>query len=426
MQERAAGDPPRAPVPVGGVAHAALRHGGLPELQVDQHDQVARTAAGDRPRAQRPLARDAKLGAQVVEQAQAVLGHRAHGGLDGFGVGDARVGGYRRAAARGVERFATVEGDCAEDQVVIEPEVRIPNRAVVGRRRRRVLEMAPGLGEAAGQGEGGAAHEGEPRLHGDGFVAKLAVGLDEAVDALVQPEPQSARVDQDPANQLRVVRGRRVAHGGHRLAAPRQRNGDAPLHRSVALRGRAPPVRDAVVADQRMQTIDARTPRAHGFEQTGEAGHALEALDRPGALERLVEQFAVDAVEEAHIEQELAVLRGEMGPHPRLDPAGDDVLHEPPLAGRGAVAAGAVAVAVHAHGDRPAAGLRGHRGEALARQRQIEEAGDLGRREAQVLGEQYLRGRVEHGGGDIEPRRQFAAGQRQVQVGRRGRPGGGR
>ena len=37
------------PVPVGGVAHAALRHGGLPELQVHQHDEVARTPAGTAP-----------------------------------------------------------------------------------------------------------------------------------------------------------------------------------------------------------------------------------------------------------------------------------------------------------------------------------------------------------------------------------------
>ena len=90
---------------------------------------------------------------------------------------------------------------------------------------------------------------------------------------------------------------------------------------------------------------------------------------------------------------------------------------EASLSGRGAV----TAVAVHAHGDRPAGGLRGHRGKAPARQREIEEAGDLGRREAQILREQHLRARVEDGGGNIEPRRQFPTGQRQVQVGRRGR-----
>ena len=166
-----------------------------------------------------------------------------------------------------------------------------------------------------------------------------------------------------------------------------------------------------------MHTVDARTPRTHGLEQADEAGHSLQAAERPVALERLVDQLPVHPVEEPHVEQELAVVGGQVGPQPRLDPAGDDVPGEPLLAGRGVTPP----VAVHAHGDRPAGGRLGHRGEAPPRQRQVEEPGDLGQREAQVLREQDLRRRVEHRGGDVEPGRQLPAGQRQVQVARAGR-----
>ena len=41
----------------------------------------------------------------------------------------------------------------------------------------------------------------------DGVLGEVAVGVDEAIDALVRPEPQSAGVGQDPGNQAVIVRG---------------------------------------------------------------------------------------------------------------------------------------------------------------------------------------------------------------------------
>ena len=86
-----------------------------------------------------------------------------------------------------------------------------------------MLEALPGLGKAVGESKGGAAHEGEPRMQHDGVLGEVAVGLDEAIDALVRPEPQSAGVGQDPGNQAETVRGRGAWRTPSRRAALAQR-----------------------------------------------------------------------------------------------------------------------------------------------------------------------------------------------------------
>ena len=255
--------------------------------------------------------------------------------------------------------------------------------------------------------------EREARTPGDGALGKQSVGGRKAVGAGAQPPLQAAGLEQHGAGEARRPRLGRVAHGLDGGAAAGQRGRDAALQAAGPAGALAAHGLGAVLAQERMQSVDGRLEGAGRLQQSGETGQRRDPVEDAGPFQYLVDEAAVDPVEQGEVEDGFAVRRREGAPETGRDPAADGVAHGRGVRGRRFVGD----VAPHAQGDGPAAGLGGDVGEAAARQRETEEAGDVGAGEAQVvrgedLGvEQRARGR--------ESGRQRPVGQRDVQVRRR-------
>ena len=193
-----------------------------------------------------------------------------------------------------------------------------------------------------------------------------------------------------------------MPHGAQRNAPAGKRDGDAAAEAARTRGTLAAERRGAVLAEQRMQPVDAARATGGRHEQAGEGGQRRGAVERAGGFEHLVDEVAVDPVEQRKIKRKAAVGGGEGAPEAAVDPFADGVTQG---CGRRVIGR----VAAHAQRDRPTVGLGGDGGKAVARQREAKEAGDVGFLEAEVVGADDVRV-VKYPPGGAEPGRERPVG----------------
>ena len=305
---------------------------------------------------------------------------------------------------RGVERTTAEAGHRGlNQQVVFAQRAVVPARTVLG-------EAFGGGGQAPVQGQSfrhprRLAKENHPHQAGarkrlDHFGIEKALYRGDALGAQSRPDSRPAGLFDEFAEQRVVARLLGMAQRLHDVTLLRLGAGNAPVHPGEPLRTLALVERGAILAQHGMQ---AQATRVVHPQQAVEHDEALHASAHVDDAEHLVGEFGLDVLEQRHIEQKSAVLRGEALQQPFAQPFGrhagavGEVLH-----GASPAAFVQLHVAVGAQHHRPALGALFELVEFPARKRAVEEAPDVRLAETQLVDGQVDAVAGQHGASDVE------------------------
>ena len=412
---------PRAGVALQRFVEAALREGDRTKVQAREHAPVrgAGLVEGVDALVAAPpcgIERAAHLIDDAKQQVQGALD-------DGIGafVGGGPLGAREhRLNLRGVQGPAAEAGHrCLNQQVVLAQGAVVAARTILG-------EAFGGGGQAPvqrqpfrdprGLAEQNHAHQAGARKRLDHFGAEEALHRGDALGAQARPNPRTASLLDQLAEQRVVARLLGMAQRLHDMALQRLGAGDAPVHHGEPLRTLALVERRAVLAQHGVQ---AHAAGVVDLQQPIEHDQALDASPHVDDAEHVVGELRVDVVEQRRVEQESAVVRREVLQQPFAQPLGGhagavgQVLHgAPPAAGV------QLHVPVGAQHHRPAFGTLFELVEFPARKRAAEEAPDVRLAEAQLIDGQVDAVAGEHRASEVEAG-VFAQAQGDAEVGRR-------
>ena len=180
-----------------------------------------------------------------------------------------------------------------------------------------------------------------------------------------------------------------MAQGGRDVASLRLQTGDAPLQGAETHRVLGSRLLRAILLEQRIHPPRAGIVVFLGQQQAVERREFGNALADVVGAQHAVHELRRDPVEECEVEQQRPVLRAQPAEQTLAEPIRRPALLRQRVARKAeatALVAGAALVAVDAQRHRPALGAPFHRTQFLRRQLAVEEALDLLRREAQILG----------------------------------------
>ena len=127
-----------------------------------------------------------------------------------------------------------------------------------------------------------------------------------------------------------------------------------------------------------------------------------EPEPRAAGLERLVHQLRVDPVEQRQVEEQVAVLVRQVAQQPLAQKVGGEALVAPEVLRGAARGLAGPQVAEDLQGDGPSLRPLHQRLQIVTRQTEVEEAGDLGRREAKLRGPHAHPGAGQHRGVHVQ------------------------
>ena len=316
---------------------------------------------------------------------------------------------------RRADRFAAVVAYAAADDAVVH-EVVEPRAVRVRRdfRARTPGVHRPCLVARTRQHQRHAAGQAQSGRRGDHPFGQQPFRCKERFDALAGPEPDATRPFENLSGENRIAAPDGVAHGRHGFPAPRERVGDPPVERAVALGIFPQPACLAVIPEHGMQSPGTRRARTGALKQTVQRADGPYPAHGVARLQRFVQQRRVDPPEQPQVEDQIPVVRPEIRKQTRLDPVAGQAVREAFGSLRGIPRA----VAEDAQRQRPSGGPVHLRRQRAPRQRQAEEPGDIRPGEPQIAGLQDRRASVENPPGHIEAVGNPPAGEGQVQVGR--------
>ena len=170
--------------------------------------------------------------------------------------------------------------------------------------------------------------------------------------------------------------------------------------------------RGAVLLNQWMQA-HLRWAGTGCLQQTGQRAHRRNPLAGAAHPGGFFKQLGVEPVEQRKVENEVALRIGHAPPKAGFDPRGDRVTVD--LRRRAFV----LRVAVDAQRHRPSRGSLRDGIQLPTWQPSVEECGDFGFGEAQILDGNGRTVALEKEHRDVEPRRSFAVGHGEVEIRRR-------
>ena len=203
-----------------------------------------------------------------------------------------------------------------------------------------------------------------------------------------------------------------MPQGVDHFAAAGESVRDARMDRSEAFRILVGTPTRAVLLNQWMQSHLRRACTGY-LQQTGQRAHRFKPLRSAPHTGGFFQQFGVEPVEQRKVENEVALRVGHAPPKARFDPSCDRVPVD--LRRRAFV----LRVAMNAQRHGPSRGSLRDGIQFAAWQPGVEECGDFGLREAQILDRYGRAVALEEEHRDVKPRRSFAVGHGEVEIRRR-------